>query len=241
MSAWVEPAGILARGTVIVLTGRGETASAYQRFARRISADAYRVRIVEVDESLAPESTRAAIDEIVAGGDAPEPRILVGSDTGAALAATLVDDVSVDAAVLAGIALPTASAAVPVAAAETALSWDDEIEARSACPAHRKVLTTDERFRRGALSAPRTPDLSVVPPSKPTLVIHGTDDPVTPADQVVGAFSGRPRTRVRTVVGGRHDILNDVSHRSVAATIVLFLESLKLGADLPDIVRVPGA
>jgi hypothetical protein len=32
-------------------------------------------------------------------------------------------------------------------------------------------------------------------------------------------------------------VLNDVTHRSVAATIVLFLERLKLGADLPVIVR----
>ena len=33
-----------------------------------------------------------------------------------------------------------------------ALSWDDELEARTACPTHRQRLTSDTRFVRGALS-----------------------------------------------------------------------------------------
>jgi hypothetical protein len=41
------------------------------------------------------------------------------------------------------------------------------------------------------------------------------------------------------VEGGRHDVLNDATHRCVAATIVLFLESLRLGPELPEIVRAP--
>jgi hypothetical protein len=41
-----------------------------------------------------------------------------------------------------------------------------------------------------------------------------------------------------TIAGGRHDVLNDVTHRTVAATIILFLERLRLGADLPEIARV---
>jgi hypothetical protein len=39
----------------------------------------------------------------------------------------------------------------------------------------------------------------------------------------------------RGITGGRHDVLNDVTHRTVAATIVLFLERLRLGAELPRI------
>jgi len=66
------------------------------------------------------------------------------------------------------------------------------------------------------------------------LVLHGTADVVTPVEDAIGPYAGR--ARIRLVEGGRHDILNDLSHRSVAATIVLFLESLRLGADLPDIV-----
>lgn len=38
------------------------------------------------------------------------------------------------------------------------------------------------------------------------------------------------------VDGGRHDLLNDLSHRSVAATIVLFLESLRAGPGLPPVL-----
>ncbi len=71
----------------------------------------------------------------------------------------------------------------------------------------------------------------------PTLVVHGSDDPLTPLEDAVAPFRGAPSTRVLVVEGGRHDVLNDVTHRSVAATIVLFLERLKLGADLPEIIR----
>jgi hypothetical protein len=44
--------------------------------------------------------------------------------------------------------------------------------------------------------------------------------------------------RLVTIAGGRHDVLNDVTHRTVAATIVLFLERLRLGAKMPEIARV---
>lgn len=37
------------------------------------------------------------------------------------------------------------------------------------------------------------------------------------------------------ITGSRHDVLNDVTHRTVAATIVLFLERLRLGPELPYI------
>ena len=77
--------------------------------------------------------------------------------------------------------------------------------------------------------------VSLAPSGKPTLVLHGTADLVTPADEAVAPFAGA--ARVRLVEGGLHDVLNDATHRSVAATIVLFLESLRLGPDLPDIVR----
>jgi hypothetical protein len=36
---------------------------------------------------------------------------------------------------------------------------------------------------------------------------------------------------------GRHDILNDVSHRSVAAAILPFLEQRRVGDGQPDILR----
>jgi len=73
--------------------------------------------------------------------------------------------------------------------------------------------------------------------AKPTLVLHGSLDPVTEPGLAFGAFAKAPLARLHLVENGHHDVLNDVMHRSVAATIVLFLESLKLGADLPAVVR----
>jgi hypothetical protein len=63
----------------------------------------------------------------------------------------------------------------------------------------------------------------------------------TSDDLEAGAPPGRGDyigpARVRLVLGGRHDVLDDATHRSVAATVVLFLESLRLGPGLPAIVK----
>ncbi len=47
----------------------------------------------------------------------------------------------------------------------------------------------------------------------------------------------RTRCPVDRPVLGRHDILNDVSHRSVAAAILPFLEQRRVGDGQPDILR----
>ena len=54
--AWDEPDGLIPRGTVVVIPGRGETPAVYERFGRRLAGDAYRVRAVidpAVDAELA--------------------------------------------------------------------------------------------------------------------------------------------------------------------------------------------
>lgn len=221
--AWDEPSGLAARGTVVVLTGRGETAATYQRFGRRLAADAYRVRVVETDlDDLA--TTRKKVQALLTDTSLPTPHVLAGSDTGASYATRLAADLpDVDGVVLAGIAAPQGTSVT---------GWVDELDARTACPTHRRALTEDEDFTRGALTRPVPADWEVTAPSVPTLVLHGDSDPVTP----LALLEPLRGLRFRTVTGGRHDVLNDVSHRSVAATVVLFLESLKLGADLPDIV-----
>jgi alpha-beta hydrolase superfamily lysophospholipase len=229
---WDEPAGATPRGTLILLPGRGETPTSYQRFGRRMAADAYKVRYVDVDlTDLAP--AQATVEKLLSDATLPAPKVLVGSDAGATLAATLVNGLAADAAVIAGIALPGAS---------TIGSWEDQLDARTACPTHRQVLDHDHAFDRGALGA-RLPwaDLEVAEPAKPVLVLHGTADTITSTRDVGALYGAGRKARIRLVNGGRHDILNDLSHRSVAATIVLFLESLRIAPDLPDIVTPPPA
>ena len=68
----------------------------------------------------------------------------------------------------------------------------------------------------------------------PSLGLHGEDDSISPLADARDRYPGL----LVTIAGGRHDVLNDVTHRTVAATIVLFLERLRLGADLPEIAKV---
>jgi alpha-beta hydrolase superfamily lysophospholipase len=227
-TAWDEPAGLAARGTVVVLTGRGETPASYQRFGRRLAADAYRVRVVPLDLDYL-ETAREEVAALLADDSLPAPKVLAGSDTGATFAARLAGELtSVDGVVLAGPALP-----------ESALidGWEDELEARTACPTHRRVISDDDGFVRGALVRPVPSGWDVSDPAKPALVLHGSADPVTPPDAAFAPFDDVKTAQLRLVTGAHHDVLNDVSHRSVAATVVLFLESLKLGSDLPVIVE----
>ncbi|MER7555777.1 alpha/beta hydrolase [Nocardioides sp. NPDC126508] len=230
---WDEPEGVAPRGTLILLTGRGETAATYARFGRRISADAYKVRVVEVDlDDL--DAARAAVSALVGDDSLPAPKVLVGSDTGATLAALLVGELAVDAAVLAGLALPGSGDGVEA-------GWEDELEVRSACPTHRGTISADNGFTRGALAAPLPwEEVALSVPEVPLLVLHGREDRVTPVGEALKPWVGASSVEQHVVQGGRHDILNDVTHRSVAATVVLFLERLKLGADLPVIVRQVG-
>ncbi|SDE07332.1 alpha/beta hydrolase [Nocardioides lianchengensis] len=231
VTTWDEPTGATPRGTLIVLPGRGETDASYQRFGKRLSADAYRVRLVPVDlDDL--EGTRTQVEKLIADESLPSPKVLVGTDSGATLAATLVGEVDADAAVVAGLALPGSTGGA---------TWEDEVDARTACPVHRSVLDADPDFERGALTRPLPWDaLELTAPDKPVLVVHGSTDRITPADDAVAPYVDAPQARVWLVQGGRHDVLNDASHRSVAATVVLFLESLKLGSDLPPVL-VPAA
>ena len=226
-----EPVGATPRGTLVVLPGRGETAASYRRFGKRLSADAYRVRVVAVDlDDL--DATRDQVEKLLADESLPSPKVLVGADTGATLAATVLDEVQADAAVLAGLALPGSTSGG---------SWADQVDARTACPVHRAVLDDDAQLDRDALDQPVPwTSLELATPGKPVLVVHGSDDRITPPAAATSAYVDAPIARVWLVDGGRHDILNDVSHRSVAATVVLFLESLKLGAGLPPVLVPAG-
>ena len=86
VARWDEPEGLNPRGTVIVVPGRGELPGVYERFGRRLAADAYRVRAVANpvdDAALAERQVREA-------ATGPAPVVLAGSDTGALFAVALV-------------------------------------------------------------------------------------------------------------------------------------------------------
>jgi len=221
---WNEPAGVKPRGTLFLLTGRGEKPEVYTRFATRICADAYRVVVISAADYTTP-GARAEIDELINSIDVVEPSVLVGSDVGARAALELAASrtLNIDAVITAGLAI---AGAAPIG------DRDAEIEARTACPVHRGVLG---RATHGTLTtavgsialgrpAPTGLDVSV-------LAIHGAADAISPVEPAIAFYRNAGVAEVTVVDAGRHDILNDVSHRSVAAVIVLFLERLRLGAD----------
>lgn len=223
--SWDEPEGLAARGTLIVLSGRGEHGGVYERFGRRLAFDAYRVRALgdpTADPSVLDEAAKLLADESL-----PGPKVVVGSDTGAHHAAQLAADA--DALILVG--LPTSP--------WTSGSWEEEVEARTACPTHQGRLAADPDFRRGALAEnPRLPAPRLDRVTVPVLALHGTDDTVSPLEAAREAYAGSG-VRLVTFHGGRHDVLNDALHRTAAATVVLFLERLRLSPELPVIAEGP--
>ncbi|MEU0137613.1 alpha/beta hydrolase [Streptomyces sp. NPDC006296] len=235
------PAGLRTRGTVLVVPGRGETRSAYARLGARLAADAYRVRVVDApdldagdpDGSLARFGDRlaAAAEDTAAGEDGPvRPLVLVGADRGAVALAALLGGggepsaVRPDAVVLAGIPGGGASAGSP-------RGWEEELDVRTACPAHRGTLTRDTGTRRGALDEAVPQALLAAAyagrTGVPALLLVGDADPLADREALVRTAKALPRARLSVVRGARHDVLNDLQHRSVAAEVVTFLETLR--------------
>ena len=212
MTSTVSPAAIWpaarVRGTLAVVTGRGERAAVYERFGRRISADGYTVAVFEGDADAAAAWIPTA--------DAP--RVLVGSDTGAAsVLRVLAQGANADAAIIAGTPVDIDDAAQPA---------DTE---RTACPLHLGVLATDAA-RTDTVDVepvPASADLAAV--AVPVLAFHGSADVVSPITEAASLLSAVPDLELIETVAGLHDALNDQSHRSVAASIVLWLERLRGG------------
>nr|CAD29553.1 hypothetical protein [Frankia alni ACN14a] len=62
-------------------------------------------------------------------------------------------------------------------------------------------------------------------PDLPILLLHGTDDEISPLPLVRMTTRTAPRAELDVVPGG-HDVLTGTGRRCVAARTVLFLESL---------------
>ncbi|MER7002038.1 alpha/beta hydrolase [Dactylosporangium sp. NPDC000555] len=218
---WDPPAAIAVRGTVLLLPGRGEHAGVYDRFGRRLAADGYAVR------SATPETVSAV------AADAVAPLVLAGSDTGALHALALAATVPAAGVIAAGVPWTPPAQALPEPAVPGRgfLDWGDELEARSACPTHRARLEADGGFERGTLAEPVPRSLvEAVDPaaiSLPVLLVHGEADPVAPLSGARDLAARLARAELATVRDGRHDALNDITHRTVAAHVVQWLERLR--------------
>jgi pimeloyl-ACP methyl ester carboxylesterase len=235
-----------------VLPGRGEHGGVYERFGRRLAADAYVVHALDVAADDDLDFVARQITGLIRG--AVTPVALAGSDTGAAQALVLAAGgaVPVDGLLLAG--LPTLE--LPSLAADSsggglgaeesdAADWDDELAARTTCPAHRARLADDDVFTRGSLGDPvpagldpLSPDLELEDLRVPVLLLHGGADPVAALDPVRIVAARLPRAELAVTEDGRHDVLNDATHRTVAAQVVQWLERLRGGPDLTPIIAV---
>ncbi len=178
------------RGSVVILTGRAETASSFERLRTRLSIDGYLVTI-----SGGPGDTVSTLAEARVPG---APFILLGSDVGGLRALVLAGSPALrpDGVVLLGLPLLQR----PVTSGESGvLAEDAEI---SVYPVPRAL-----------------PDL-------PILLVHGMDDQVCPLPLIRMITHTAPRAQL-TVVPGRHDIIAGPGYRAVAASTLLFLESLQ--------------
>jgi alpha-beta hydrolase superfamily lysophospholipase len=245
---FVGPAELRTRGTVLVIPGRGESQASYQRFGRRLAADSYRVRVL-VAPAIDPDDIGGSLDHLaatlgaavdgLAHADHVRPLVVVASDSAAALTGALVARSGPaerwwpDAVVL---------AALPGYGEREAASWDAELDARTHCTAHRGVLSDDTDVHRGALADALPAALLDAAYSgtadTPHLLLVGDQDPYADHDALARYAKSLPSVRVVRVRGAHHDVLNDLQHRSVAATLVTFLESLRTEPTLDPIIAV---
>jgi alpha-beta hydrolase superfamily lysophospholipase len=238
--SWQAPEGLRTRGTVIVLPGRGEHGGVYERFGRRLAADGYAVHALDVsahDDTAAVRETVAAIT-----AHATAPVVLAGSDTGALRALALVSEseLAVDGLIVAALPHPQARAGSD--------DWDWELGARTTCPVHRARLSEDTAFVRGSLSEPIPPALATALAGPglelvktPVLVLHGGSDPIAPVGYARELAARLPRAELAVVESTPHDVLNDSTHRTVAAQVVQWLERLRNGPELTPVITVTTA
>ncbi|WP_131765843.1 alpha/beta hydrolase [Candidatus Protofrankia californiensis] len=177
------------RGSVLILTGRGETAASFERLRLRLALDGYTITISEE-----PGDSVSTLAEARIPG---APFILLGSDIGGLRALTLAGSPALrpDGVVLLGL------------------------------PLLQRPITAD-----GSAGNIGSAGASVYPvpralPDLPILLIHGVDDQVSPLPLTQMIIRTAPRAQL-TVVPGQHDVIAGPGYRTVAASTLVFLESL---------------
>ncbi|GGF22053.1 alpha/beta hydrolase [Subtercola lobariae] len=231
---WTAPENLRVRGTVVVLGGRGETADVYNRFGTRISADSYTV-VAFADAFGSEAEVASEIGARIAGDELTAPVIIVGSDVGAVAAVDVAGQLGADVAAVILAGYPTAGASTVTD------DWESELLERTTCPVHRGVLDADAGVSHGsfaeALEADRIArDLSTL--TVPVLAIHGGADSLSPLDGALPTYESNPDAQVWVIDGAKHDVLNDSTHRTTAAVIVQYLETLRAGVDQPLARRI---
>ncbi|MFE0544066.1 alpha/beta hydrolase [Streptomyces sp. NPDC058891] len=232
------PEGLRTRGTIVIVPGRGETRRTYTRLGRRLAADAYRVRVIDTPDIDADDPTgslnrfgarlAAIVEDTAAEEGVVHPVVVVAADTGATAVAAFLGRAAApaawhpDAVVLAGL---------PGHTPTDVGAWENELEVRTSCPTHRGTLTQDDEVRRGSLND-AVPDAVLREAYNgdfiaPALFLIGDADPLADDDALARTAKSQSRARLAVVRGAHHDVLNDLQHRSVAAEIVTFLETVR--------------
>ncbi len=171
------------RGSVLILTGRGETAASFERLRLRLALDGYAITI----SPGSGDSVSTLAEARIPGA----PFILLGSDIGGLRALTLAGSPALrpDGVALLGL------------------------------PLLQRPITAD-----GSADSPMYPVPRALP-DLPILLIHGVDDQVSPLSLTQMIIRTAPRAQL-TVVPGQHDVITGPGYRTVAASTLMFLESL---------------
>ncbi|WP_243062806.1 alpha/beta hydrolase [Humibacter sp. RRB41] len=208
------------RGTVVVLPGRGESAALYERLGDRLAYDGYDVLVTDLPPLHGIDA--AWLDQAAPPAELTDAArvTLVGSDSGAVIAALLASRWGADSVVLAGIG--------GIDAAVERRTDEERIAERTSCVVHRGRLSADadlsaltaQTFRPEIVERLRALTLTV-----PVLAVHGADDEITGIGEALRLYGSlSPDIELAVVEGGVHDALNDATHRTVSAELVQFLE-----------------
>lgn len=210
-----EPDGE-TRGTVMILAGLDETADDFALLTEVLLLAGYAVTIfgdVSVDPRASAEGVARLLENTIV-----RPVIVVGTDFGAVLALSFaVESASaaarVDAVVVGGLVTRASRAStIPVADFEAVTASGEAAESQ-----------LEPRIPHGF----RLPDAQRV--RLPTLVLHGDADDVTAVADAVSWASLLPFGSLRLVPGGDHHVLVGEARRTIAASIVLFIERQRAG------------